>query len=174
MDSTVHNVRLLATVVLMLPVLSSCASKSVLTTSQIGHWEGSARIIMTWCHQTNLLVKLDIEADGSVTGTVGDARLMEGRFLKNRGGLGRKLNIEIDYIIKGHLDGLIVAAEGITRARVMMPLNFDGGSIKGGSRHQRHIVRRRESHGVHGAFAQINPHSVTHSQLNLTEEEEYE
>ena len=67
-----------------------------------------------------------------MTGTVGDARLMEGRFLKNRGGLGRKLNIETDYIIKGHLDGPIVAAEGITRARVMMPLNFDGGSIKGG------------------------------------------
>jgi hypothetical protein len=132
MDSTFHKVRLLATVVLMLPVLSSCASKSVLTTSQIGHWEGDARIIMTWCRQTNLLVKLDIEPDGRVAGLVGDARLTEGRFLKNRGWLGRKLNIETDYIIKGYLDGPIVAAEGITRARVLMPFNFDSGLIKGG------------------------------------------
>jgi len=57
---------------------------------------------------------------------------MEGRFLKNRGWLGRKLNIETDYIIKGHLDGPIAAAEGITRARVLMPFNFDGGLIQGG------------------------------------------
>jgi hypothetical protein len=132
MNSTFHNVRLLATLVLMLPVLSSCASKSLLTPAQVGHWEGNGRIIMTWCQQTNLLVKLDIQANGSVTGTVGDARLTEGRFLKNRGWLGRKLNIETDYIIKGKLDGAIVAAEGITRSSVMMPLNFDGGLIKGG------------------------------------------
>jgi hypothetical protein len=127
-----HNVRLLATLVLMLPVLSSCASQSVLTPAQVGYWEGNARIIMTWCHQTNLLVKLDIKPDGSVTGSVGDARLTEGRFLNNRGWLGRKLNIETDYIIKGHLHGPIIAAEAITRARALMPLNFDGGLIKGG------------------------------------------
>ena len=122
----------MATLALLLPVLGSCASKSVLTPAQVGHWEGNARIIMTWCQQTNLPVKLDIQADGSVTGTVGDARLKEGRFLKNRGWLGRKLNIETDYIITGNLDGAIVAAEGITRARVMMPFNFDSGLIKGG------------------------------------------
>lgn len=121
----------MATLALLLPVLGSCASKSVLTPAQVGHWEGNARIIMTWCQQTNLPVKLDIQADGSVTGTVGDARLKEGRFLKNRGWLGRKLNIETDYIITGNLDGAIVAAEGITRARVMMPFNFDSGLIKG-------------------------------------------
>jgi hypothetical protein len=132
MDSKFHNVRWLATLILTLTVLTSCASKSVLTTGQAGHWEGNARIIMTWCHQTNLLVKLDIGPDGGVTGTVGDATLRQGRFLKNRGWLGRKLNIETDYIIKGHLDGPIVAAEAITRARVFMPLNFDDGLIKGG------------------------------------------
>jgi hypothetical protein len=104
----------------------------VIAPAQVGHWEGNARIIVIWCQHTNLPVKLDIQADGGVTGTVGDARLAAGRFLKNRGWLGRKLNIETDYIITGNLDGPIVAAEGITRARVMMPFNFDGGLIKGG------------------------------------------
>jgi hypothetical protein len=132
MNSRFHNLRLAGTLALLLPVLSSCASKFVLTPAQVGHWEGNARIIMTWCQQTNLPVKLDIQADGSVVGTVGDAKLKEGRFLKNRGWLGRKLNIETDYIITGNLDGAIVAAEGIIRARVMMPFNFDGGLIKGG------------------------------------------
>ncbi|MGB7767593.1 MAG: hypothetical protein WBN22_01905, partial [Verrucomicrobiia bacterium] len=42
-------------------------------------------------------VKVDIHADGSVTGTVGDAKLTEGRFESNRGWLGRKLNLYSDY-----------------------------------------------------------------------------
>jgi hypothetical protein len=49
----------------MLPILSSCASKNVLATAEVGHWEGNARIIMTWCHQTNLLVKLDIDLNST-------------------------------------------------------------------------------------------------------------
>ena len=88
MNLRFHIARLMATVALLMPVLSSCASKLVLTPAQVGHWEGNARIIVIWCQHTNLLVKLDIQADGSVTGTVGDARLKEGRFLKNRGWLG--------------------------------------------------------------------------------------
>jgi len=132
MKLTLDNVRWLATLVLMLLVLSSCASKIVLTPAQVGHWEGNARIIVVWCQQTNLPVKLDIQADGSVTGIVGDAKLTTGRLLKNRGWLLRKLNWATDYIITGGLDGPVVAAEGITRKRVMMPCNFDGGFIKGG------------------------------------------
>jgi len=128
---TFHNVRLLATLVLMLPILCSCESPNAINPALVGHWEGNGRIIVSWCHQKNLTTKVDIHPDGSVTGTVGDATLTEGRFLKNRGWLGRKLNIETDYIITGDLDGPIVAAEGITRQRAMMPCNFDDGFIKG-------------------------------------------
>jgi hypothetical protein len=67
-----------------------------------------------------------------VTGTVGDAKLTEGRLLRNRGWLLRKLNWATDYIITGGLDGAIVAAEGITRSRVKMPLNFSGDAFAGG------------------------------------------
>jgi hypothetical protein len=121
----------MAVLALMPPVLSSCATQSVINPALVGHWEGNGRIIVSWCRQKSLPVKADIQADGSVTGTVGDAVLREGRFQKNRGWLGRKLNIETDYLITGNLDGAIVAAEGITRERVMMPCNFDGRSIKG-------------------------------------------
>jgi hypothetical protein len=75
---------------------------------------------------------VDIHADGSVTGTVGDAKLTDGYFLRNRGWLFRKLNLATDYIIRGGLDGPIVAAEGITRSRVNIPLNFSNGMFKGG------------------------------------------
>src|ERR1035438_8996153 len=131
MNFTLHNVRWLATLALVLPVLSSYASKSVLTPDQVGHWEGNARIIMTWCQATNLPVKLDIQEDGRVTGAVGDARLAEGSFRKNRGWLGRTLHMKTEYLIPGKLDGPIVSAEGVTRARVMMPLHLDDGFIKG-------------------------------------------
>jgi hypothetical protein len=117
---------------LTLAFTGSRAAESIVTPAMVGHWEGNARIIVSWCHQTNLPVKVDIHADGSVTGTVGDAKLTEGRFESNRGWLGRKLNLYSDYIITGGLDGAIVAAEGITRSSVKMPLNFSDGTFAGG------------------------------------------
>lgn len=122
---------------LMASVLTSAftgsrAAESIVTPAMAGHWEGSAQIVVSWCHQTKLPVKIDIHADGSVTGTVGDAKLTEGRFQRNRGWLGRKLNLWSDYIITGGLSGAIVAAEGITRSGVKMPLNFSGDAFAGG------------------------------------------
>jgi len=132
MKTTHHITRLIATLAILLPALTSWATESVVTPAMVGHWEGNARIIVSWCHQTNLPVKVDIHADGSVTGTVGDAKLTEGRFESNRGWLLRKLNWATDYIIVGGLDGAIVAAEGITRSSVKMPLNFSDGTFTGG------------------------------------------
>src|SRR5688572_13071776 len=45
----------------------------------IGHWTGSARIIVSWSKQTNLGVTLNIRDDATVTGKVGDALLINGR-----------------------------------------------------------------------------------------------
>ena len=132
MKTAPYITRLIATLAILLPVLTSWATESVVTSAMVGHWEGNARIIVSWCHQKNLSVKVDIHADGSVTGTVGDAKLSEGHFESNRGWLLRKLNWATDYIITGGLDGAIVAAEGITRSRVKMPLNFIGGTFAGG------------------------------------------
>jgi hypothetical protein len=132
MKTAPYITRLIATLAILLPVLTSWATESVVTTAMVGHWEGNARIIVSWCHQKNLSVKVDIHADGSVTGTVGDAKLSEGHFESNRGWLLRKLNWATDYIITGALDSAIVAAEGITRSRVKMPINFSGGTFAGG------------------------------------------
>jgi hypothetical protein len=111
---------------------STQAAGSIVTPAMVGHWEGTAHIIVSWCQQTNLPVKLDIHADGSVTGTVGDAKLTDGHFLRNRGWWFRKLNLATDYIIRGGLDGPIVAAEGITLSSVAIPLNFKDGMFEGG------------------------------------------
>jgi hypothetical protein len=92
MNATRRITRLIATLAIVIAalailptVLSSWPTKRVVTTAMAGHWEENGRIIVSWCHQTSLPVKVEIQADGSVTGTVGDAKLTEGRFQRNRG-----------------------------------------------------------------------------------------
>lgn len=122
----------MVTLAILLTVASAQANGSVVTPAMAGDWEGNTRIIVSWCQQKNLALKLDIHADGSVSGSVGDAKLTGGCFEQNHGWLGRKLNLATDYIIRGKLDGAIVAAEGIALERVMIPLNFGSGVFKGG------------------------------------------
>ena len=98
----------------------------------IGQWKGSARIIVHWARQTNLCVTLNIRDDATVTGKIGDALLINGRLKKNRGWLDQKLNVKTDYIIVGDLHGAIIAAEGIARARVKIPLNLSDETLAGG------------------------------------------
>jgi len=97
-----------------------------------GHWKGSARIIVDWCKQPTLPVTIDIHSDGSVTGKIGDATLTKAQVTRNRGWVGRKLNLATDYIIRGDLTGPIVAAESITRASVSLPLNLAASNLDGG------------------------------------------
>lgn len=108
------------------------ASDGVVNADMVGRWEGNAQVIVVWCQRTNLPVVLDIRADGTVSGRIGDATLAKARLKKNRGWLGRKLNVKTDYIIVSDLQGAIVAREGISRSYVKMPLNFRGGSFVGG------------------------------------------
>jgi hypothetical protein len=102
-----------------------CAAESIVTPAMVGHWEGNARIIVSWCHQKNLPVVVDIHADGSVTGKIGDATLVGGHFLSHRSWpWGHTM-------VTGKLDGAIVAAEGIARSGVTMICDFSDGSFKG-------------------------------------------
>ena len=123
---------LLLSLVVASMVLTLEAADSAVTKPMVGHWEGSGRIVVAWCSQQRLAVGIDIHPDGSVTGKIGDATLRKGRFTRNRGWLGRKLNLATDYIITGDLAGPIVAAEGITRASVKMPLDFADGHFDAG------------------------------------------
>ena len=96
-----------------------------------GHWEGNAQIAANWCKQRQLAVAIDVHPDGSVTGKVGDATLANARFSSNRRWLGRALHLFSDYIVRGDLNGPIVAADKITRADVSIPLDVDGNSLVG-------------------------------------------
>ena len=112
--------------------MSMAAAESVVTPAMVAKWEGTAHIIVNWVQQTNLPIQLQVQSDGSVTGTIGGAILAKGRLRSNRGWLGRKLNIKTDYIIEGRLIGTLIAAENISRAGVKLPINFTGTNFVGG------------------------------------------
>jgi hypothetical protein len=97
-----------------------------------GRWEGDARIVVSWCKQSRLHCAVEIAPDGTVTGKVGDATLVNARLMRNRGWVGRKLDLATDYIIKGDLKGDMVAAESIRRSGVSMPLDCTATGYSGG------------------------------------------
>ena len=115
----------LITALIILTTWHSYSAESIVTPAMVGHWEGNARIIVSWCHQKNLPVAVDIHADGSVTGKIGDATLVGGHFLSHRSWPWRHT------MVTGKLDGAIVAAESITRSYVTMICDFSNGSFKG-------------------------------------------
>jgi hypothetical protein len=86
--------------------------------SLAGPWSGSATIVVNWTNQKQLLVKLKIAEDGSVSGTVGDASLVNAKLSPSRGSLQRSLGWGRDYRIHGQLRGDLVKAEAIRRDAV--------------------------------------------------------
>lgn len=106
------------------------ATASTIPSALTGHWSGRTRVIVTWCGQSELSVWLDIFADGSVTGAIGDAELTNVHIANMRKWL--LLKDPAAYLIKGQLKGPVVAAEGIQRRDVFVHLRFDGACITGG------------------------------------------
>jgi hypothetical protein len=81
-----------------------------------------------------LPVALDliIHDDGTVTGTVGDAELVDCVLKQNRGELGRRLNMATDYIIMdGYLAGSIVAEDEVPEKAFTIPFNIVDGQMRG-------------------------------------------
>ena len=98
----------------------------------VGGYAGRARIIVSWVEQEHLEVRLEVDADGRVTGTVGDAALVDGYLSRNRTRVGRALGLATDWIVIGELDGPLIAAEGVAREGVKIPIDLVEGRLEGG------------------------------------------
>ena len=77
-----------------------------------GTWKGDAKIIVDWVQNTQLAITLTIDAEGNVTGKVGDAELIEARVHL------RSIDMNRDFRVHGQLEGDLVAAEGVQRGEV--------------------------------------------------------
>ncbi len=97
-------------------------------THLIGHWQGSGKIIVTWCQQDTLPVDMTITPDGKVLGTIGDAQC-EG-IIKTNARLLRWLG-NPHYVIECQLSGALVAQEGIQRQSIKLLVDYQDGQLVG-------------------------------------------
>jgi hypothetical protein len=98
-----------------------------------GVWNGQAHIVVQWAQQKQLPVRLEIAADNSVTGTIGDARLVGATLGPGRGPTQRALGWGRDYRIDGKLQGDVIAAEQIHRDAVIIVFDrASDGTLTGG------------------------------------------
>lgn len=80
----------------------------------VGKWRGKARIPNAWVRQRTLPVELMVDSSGVAEGTIGDARFLRGKLLSARSWFGRALGMGAGYILRGRLEGPVIAAEAIT------------------------------------------------------------
>lgn len=97
----------------------------------VGTWEGPSLFSRHGARET-VLVSITIFPDGKVEGTAGGARLSQCRVKKNRGWLGKKLNIKTDYIIRGYLEGAVTSKDTGGERKIAMPFNVRDGRLVGG------------------------------------------
>lgn len=78
-------------------------------------------------------INVMIRPDGKVDGKIGNAKFVSCRVRKNRGWLGRKLNMKSDFIVSGGaLEGRVVPEDEETRRQFTIPFNIVDGKLKGG------------------------------------------
>lgn len=88
----------------------------------VGRWFGHAEPSTSWTAQRTLDVQLDINPDGSVSGTIGDAKLSDARVYADSR-VARALHLGREYAIDGRLTGSLVRADGIHRDRIRLSLD---------------------------------------------------
>ena len=110
---------------------AAAAGAQVATPPMVGKWAGKAEILVNWTKQRTLPVSIAIGADDKVSGTIGDAELVNGRLQKNRGWVARALQVKTEYVIEADLSGPIIRDEHIRRASVHLPLDWRDGRFEG-------------------------------------------
>ena len=141
MNTKLCLARLLAALALLLPVFTSFAhgSPAVPDPRLLGQWQGQnrfgglsrAEIVGRKVAVQYVPTRLNITADGRVSGHVGGAELRDCAVTKNRGCLGRLLHLKTDFIITGKISGSVVpgSADGIHW--IDAPFNLRGPQIDG-------------------------------------------
>jgi hypothetical protein len=133
---------------LLIFFLASCGTNAELSSDTEyggnrlpGNWIGKQKISVRYTtgfmdytfvkSQDSVLTELYIEENGKVTGKVGNAEFKEAKVKKNRGSLGRKLNLATDYVIRGQLNGSTFEGDSIREKEISIPLYFENGKLKG-------------------------------------------
>lgn len=110
--------------------------------SIVGNWTGKQKVIVRFKNSgllsynfktspDSVMLSLTIKEDGNVSGSFGSAFFESCTVDKNRGWVGRKLNIATDYIIRGNLKGTIFASDILVQKEISFPFSVAGNALKG-------------------------------------------
>ena len=102
------------------------------TVTIIGGWHGEATLDYDWTHHKTFPVLIVIHADGTVSGTIGEAVLTKAKFMRHRPMNRPDLKDMTDYMITGKLVSLILTTDKFTASEVFIPLDFTHGKLDGG------------------------------------------
>jgi hypothetical protein len=95
-----------------------------------GSWRGEGEIIVAWCEQKQLSFELQIDANGIVSGKVGNAQIRSGRLRRNNF-LFRWLG-NAEFIIDAKLSNHIIEKENIQRESIRIFLDYRKPFFTGG------------------------------------------
>lgn len=79
----------------------------------------------------SILIKFSIDKDGNISGQLGNATFTNCKVMKNRGDLGRKLNLATDYVIKGELNGAIFEGDPHLKKEISAPFDVNQNKMNG-------------------------------------------
>ena len=97
----------------------------------VGTWHASLTTVSRQPLREEIQVVFTIGADGSVSGSVGNATLIDGRFVANRSWFGRLLNWRTEYLMQGTLSRVVESYGGTAGDRFSVPLNRKGAELDG-------------------------------------------
>ena len=108
--------------------------------SLVGKWEGKDKVTVRIKvngefvfikAQDSIPFIINIQSDGTVQGSLGGAKFNNCKISKNRGELGKKLNLATDFVIKGDLSGKIFENDPEVIKKISMPFDNKNGNLKG-------------------------------------------
>lgn len=130
------NLKHLVTIII-LAVFISCTSWTV-PEILIGNWTQNTEVTFRTkkdgkYHFQKFPEKMEISinSDGKVSGKIGSANLVNCRIEKNRGQLGKSLNLKTDYRIIGEMKGKINNSDPNEIRKISIPFNLEEGKLKG-------------------------------------------
>lgn len=118
----------------------ACAGAEFPTAEVSGTWTGRVEIFGPYkveaypsqAPEDHQDVVIAVETNGVVKGSIGGAVFVGARISRNRGWLGRKLNLKTDYIVEGGtLKGKVTPKDPGTESKFTIPFDIVDGSFRG-------------------------------------------
>ena len=125
---------------LAIPMVVHAGTTPIPPTELVGTWSCSVEIFGPFkvepypskAPDDTQKVVITIKADGSVQGTIGNAVFKNASVHRNRGWMGRQLNVKTDFIVSGGtLRGKVTPRDEGTDSRFTIPFNIVEGNLKG-------------------------------------------